>query len=128
MSSAALSAGYRVVLHQRVIVDDDNVFRAEREMVLPFPPFVGLTLLQAEALPAGCDPSEDSIREVAYDVATGEVSCYLPCQDYRPEQSGSDDWTEEEIRGYYKDWKLVRDSPIPRPRVDRNGDDSTALR
>ena len=98
-----------VILCKRVIVTDDLAFDAEREVRLPIPPFVGLCLYNDERVPRGCDPSEDHIEMVAYDLKTGRILCYLPVSDFRPESSGSDDWTEEDVREYYRDWKLERD-------------------
>ena len=41
------------------------------------------------------------------------VVCVLADDDYRFEGSGSADWTEEEVRRIYRDWKLA---PADRPR------------
>ena len=60
-------------------------------------------------LALGCDEAEESVERVAYDLKTGRVICYLPIDDYRPESSGSDDWTEKEVRERYRDWTLKRD-------------------
>jgi hypothetical protein len=95
-----------VILHQRVIVADGLVFDAEREVSLPIEPFIGLTLYNTEWNPPGCDESEVEIENIAYDLKTGRLVCYLPVADFRLESSGSDDWTEEGVRQYYRDWKL----------------------
>jgi hypothetical protein len=98
-----------VILCKRLIVTDDLVFDAEREVRLPIPPFVGLRLDNSERVPEGCDASKDHIEEVAYDLRTGRILCRLANGDYRPASSGSDDWTEEDVREQYRDWRLERD-------------------
>ena len=110
-----------VILRQRVIVDDSLVFDAERQVTFPIQPFVGLVLYNALRTPPGCDANEEHVAEVAYDLSTGEVICYLGIDDYRPESSGCGDWTEEDVREYYVDWTLKRDETI-RPTAERNGD------
>jgi hypothetical protein len=40
--------------------------------------------------------------------------------DYRPESGGCADWTEAEVREYYKDWTLKRDESC-RPTWERDG-------
>lgn len=109
-----------VLLRQRVIVADHLVFDAERELALPIEPFAGLILYGTHRKPPGCDPSEEHVEEIAYDLDTDRVICYLPTDDYRPESSGSDDWTEEDVWAEYRDWKLTRDEPRTR-RPERNG-------
>jgi hypothetical protein len=98
-----------VLLRQRMIVADGLVFDAKREVTLPIQPFVGLTLYNTSMQPIGCDLSENAIERVAYDLKTGRVICYLPIDDYRPESSGSDDWTEKDVRERYRAWTLKRD-------------------
>lgn len=112
----------KVTLHKRVIVADGVAFDAEREIDLPLAPFVGLRLYGAQWVPKGCDPSEDPIKEVGYDLPSGKLLCYLRHDDFRPEASGSADWTEDDIREHYRDWKLTRE-PLGGPPVDpeRNG-------
>jgi hypothetical protein len=99
----------KVLLRQRVIVEDGLVFDAEREATLAVQPFVGLWLYNTVCPPPGCDESGEPIEEMAYDLKTGRVICYLPIDDYRPESSGCDDWTEKDVRQYYRDWTLTRD-------------------
>src|SRR5712691_8776979 len=97
---------FKVILRTRVIVTDDLVFKAEREVRLPIPPFVGLHLYNSEWRFPGCEESEDHIREIAYNLKTKQLICYLPTHDFRYESSGSEDWTEKDVRDYYQDWKL----------------------
>jgi hypothetical protein len=104
-----------VILRKRVIVTDGLVFEAEREVSLPIQPFVGLQLYNTEWRTPGCDQSEDSIEEIAYDFKTGRLLCYLPHDDFRPDSSGSDDWTEEDVRQRYRDWKIDPDYPRKPP-------------
>jgi len=109
MTTKATGAAFKVLLKKRVIVEDGLVFDAEREITLPVQPFVGLDLYNSEWHPPGCDESEDRIESIGYDLKTGRVICYLPIDDYRPESSGCDDWTEKDVRQYYRDWTLTRD-------------------
>jgi hypothetical protein len=104
----------KVILRRRVIVEDGVVFDAEREVSLPVAPFVGLRLYNTERVPEGCDESEDPIKEVACDLKTGRIFCYLPVADFRPESSGSQ-WAEEDVREEYLDWKLGRDHRVKPP-------------
>jgi hypothetical protein len=98
-----------VVLQKRVIVHDGLVFDAERELHLPVPPCVGMLLYNTEWRPPDCGESEDRVEQIGFDAATGKVYCYLPLNDFRPEFSGSDGWTEEDARDRYQDWTLTRD-------------------
>ena len=107
----------RVVLRKRIIVSDHVIFDAEREVGLPIAPFVGLRLYNDQWVPPGCDGSDEPIEEVAVDLQSGRTFCYLPNDDYRPEISGSPDWTEDDVRQHYRDWQLRRDS-VGRPRWD----------
>jgi hypothetical protein len=109
MTTDENKAMFSVILHKQVIVSDDLVFKAEREVSLPIPPFVGLNLYNTDWAPEGCDESDDIIEEIGYDLKTGRLICFLPKEDYRPESSGIDDWTEEDIRQHYRDWKLERE-------------------
>ena len=110
--------GLRVILRQRVIVDDDLVFNAKREVNLPIEPFVGLVLVNTLWRPGLGDPSEYPIDSIDYDLATGEITCYLPNDDYRYESSGYDDWTENDVRKRFRDWALER-VPLRKPRLSR---------
>jgi hypothetical protein len=58
--------------------------------------------------PPDFDEAEDLIRDIGYDLKTGQIVCYLPSDDFRVESSGCDDWTEKEVREYYQDWTLKR--------------------
>ena len=116
MSTNAKRATRTVLLHRRVIVANALIFQAEREVRLPIEPFVGLRLYNTEWRPPGCDENEDRIKEIAYDLKTGRVLCYLPTDDYRAESSGSDEWTEEDVRQRYRDWTLERVTPRKPPR------------
>jgi hypothetical protein len=98
----------KVLLRQRVIVKDGLVFDAEREVTLFIQPFVGLWLYNILWHPPGSEESDEPIKEMAYDLKTGRVICYLPLDDYRPESSGCE-WTEADVRQYYQDWTLTRD-------------------
>jgi hypothetical protein len=118
--TAKQNAPVPIVLRRRVIIEDGLVFDAEREVTVPIQPFVGLVFYNILRTPPGCDDSEERVEEVAYDLKTGQVICYLDIDDYRPESSGCDDWTEAEVRDYYGDWTLKRDETC-RPTGDRNG-------
>lgn len=111
----------KVTLQKRVIFSRDLIFEATRELALPVNPFVGLRLYNAEWRPPGFEESEDEITEIGYDVKTDRLFCYLPTDDFRKEASGSDDWTEQEVRAYYRDWTLKRDIPpkVPRQQTAR---------
>jgi hypothetical protein len=52
-----------------------------------------------------CYEHDHGIEWIAYDLKTGRIICYLPIDDYRPEISGSHDWTEEDVLEHYGDWK-----------------------
>jgi hypothetical protein len=109
------------ILRQRVIVDDGLVFDAEREVTLPIQPFVGMVLYNVHWSAVEPDEGEEPIKEVACDLKTGEVFCYLENRDFRPESSGCH-WTESEVRERYQDWKLTRDEMCrPSPNHERNG-------
>jgi len=77
---------FTVILHKLIIVRDDLVFDAEREVRLPIP-FVGLQLYNTEWTPPGCDETEDRIQAIGYDLKTGQLICYLPVDDYSPEEN-----------------------------------------
>jgi len=112
----------KFVFIKRVVMSDKLVFDAERELALPIQPFVGMHLYNTEWRPPDCDESDDEIEEIAYDVNTGRVFCYLPVDDFRPE-SGDDEWTEEEVLEHYRDWTIKRerfDEP-PNGWSERNG-------
>jgi len=109
-----------VVLRVRVIVADNLISNAEREVTLAIQPFVGLNLYNSTRVPPGCDFTDEKIQAIAYDLKTGQVICYLPLDDFRRQSSGGD-WTEDEVRKRYQDWKLDRDTGIPR-KWERNGD------
>jgi hypothetical protein len=96
----------RVTLHKQVVVSDHLAFDAEREVVLPMPPFAGMRLYGIECDSIG--EAEDVIDAIGCDLPTGRVSCYLPVDDLRPEFSVGV-WTEEEIRERYQDWVLTPD-------------------
>jgi hypothetical protein len=98
----------KVLLRQRVIVDDGLVFDAEREVTLLIQPFIGLWLYNILWHPPGSEESDEPIEEMSYDLKTGQVVCYLPRTDYRPESSGCE-WTEADVRQCYQDWTLTRD-------------------
>lgn len=102
----------KVFLCKRVIVTDDIIFDAERELDLPVPPVAGMRLYNTEWRPPGCDDSEDQIEEIGYDHKTGRVLCFLPADDFRAEASGWDGWTEEDARKRYRDWTLKRDKRL----------------
>ena len=89
-----------------MIVNDDLIFNAEHDVDLPIAPCIGLQLYNSEWRPAGFDESEVRIKEVAYDLKTGSLICYLPCDDFRYEASGCSDWTEKEVREYFRHWAL----------------------
>ena len=108
MTTDANKAMLKVILRKRIIVADDFVFDAEREVDLPIPPFVGLQLYNTEWQMPGVDESEDHIEAIGYDLTMGRVLCYLPVTDFRPERSGSDDWTEEEVRQIYRRMHISR--------------------
>jgi hypothetical protein len=112
MSLDATPGMLKLLLRQRVIVADGLVFDAEREVALPIAPFVGLLLYNTHWRPPDCDESEEPIEKIAYDLKTGHLVCYLPDDDYRPESSGSDDWTEQEVGEYYRDWVLQPDNRL----------------
>jgi hypothetical protein len=98
---------FKVVLLKHVIVTDSLAFDAEREPTLPIPPFVGLSLHNTDVVPPNCDEGEDVIEEIACDLKSGRTICFLPDEDYRPESSGCNDWTEQDVRQHYRDWTLV---------------------
>jgi hypothetical protein len=98
----------KAILRKRVIVSDQLIFDAEREMELPIPPFVGLRLNDTESKTRGGDESEDLVEMVACNPNTGQVYCYLPHDDFRPESSGGH-WTEEDVRECYRDWAITPD-------------------
>ncbi len=106
MISKANAPALTVVLHQRVVMADGLAFDAQREVSLPIQPFVGLCLYNTLWCPPDCDANEEPIEKIAYDLKTGRVFCFLRVHDYRPESSGSDYWTEDEVREYYRDWTL----------------------
>jgi hypothetical protein len=108
-----------VILRQRVIINDGLVFDAEREVTLPIEPFVGMVLYNPYK--SLFDPAEDEmpIEEIACYLKTGQVFCYLPIDDFRPESSGSR-WAEEDVLKRFQDWKLKRDERC-RPAHERNG-------
>ena len=91
----------RVVLRKRIILSDHVTFDAEREVGLPIAPFVGLHLYNDRWVPPGCDGIDEPIEEVGVDLRSGRTLCYLPTDDYRPESSGSSDWTEDDVRQRY---------------------------
>lgn len=99
-----------VCVCRRIVVNDRLLFSAEREIELPIAPFVGLQLFNLVAEPPGCDESDDSIEAVGFDLHTGQIICYLDLDDYRPEASGSDDWTVEDVKDRYRDWTLKQES------------------
>jgi hypothetical protein len=103
----------RVLLCKRVVASDRLAFDAEREVELPFAPFVGLRLYETERVFLGSDPSEDTIREVAVDPTTGQIYCYFDVDDFRYEESGGH-WSEKEVRQCYQDWTLKDDVLEPR--------------
>jgi hypothetical protein len=111
MAARSRTAAYRIVLYKRVIVADGVVYEAERKLDLPIAPFIGLQLLNTERVPPGCDPSDDEIKEIAYDAKTGCLWCYLRYDDFRIEASGSH-WTEKEALAHFKDWTLKREEPL----------------
>ena len=124
MTSKTNPAIFKVVLHQRVILSSDLIFEAERELDLPIPPFNGMRLCSTEWSPPDWDQSEEVIDMVYYNLKTGNVECFLPINDFREESSGSDDWTEEEVREKYRDWKLRRENRDGTMRPERdNGHD-----
>jgi hypothetical protein len=114
MASKAQAAGLKVILHQRVIVDDGRSFDAERQVFLPIQPFAGMYLYNTDWAPPGCDDPEERIEEVACDLKTGRMYCFLPLRDFRPESSGCE-WPEEDILETYQDWKLTWDSREKKP-------------
>jgi hypothetical protein len=118
MTTGENKAMFIVVLHKRVILKDGLTFDAEREVSLPIAPFVGLHLYHAEWVTPGCDESDDDIEKIAFDLKTGQLICYLPEADYRPEHSGCDDWTEEEMRQHYRDWNLERHNCVGKTTID----------
>src|SRR5437763_621066 len=97
----------RVLLHKRVVLADDIVFDAERELELPIPPSVGMALFNTEWRPPRSDDSEDHIESIGYDAKTARISCFLPPDDFRLEQSGSNEWTEKHVRDRYRYWTLA---------------------
>ena len=99
----------KVLLRKRVIVDDGLAFDAEREIELPIAPFVGLELFNAFWVPPGCDDPEDVIEMVGFNLKASRIECYLRMDDFRPEASGSDQWTEQDARERYRDWTLTQD-------------------
>lgn len=103
---------HNVLLHKRVIVSDALVFDAEREVSLPLAPFVGLCLYNTESRPPDGDESEDWIEEIAWDLKTGRVICYLRDDDYRAASSGSLSWTEKEVRRRLQGWSLTPDASV----------------
>jgi len=107
-TTARPAASVPVLLRRRVVVMEGLAFDAEREVALPIQPFVGLVLHDTRWIPPGCEGNECKVEEVAYDLKTGQLICYLPKADYRPEESGCD-WTEDQVREHYQDWKLTRD-------------------
>jgi hypothetical protein len=109
----------KVTLCKRIIVNDDLILEAERDVELPIHPFIGLVLYNTEWNPPDCDDSEDEIEFIAWDLKTNSVHCYLPLVDFRPESSGGQ-WPEEDIRERFQDWRLQRDIPIGRP-SEQNG-------
>src|SRR6266542_158248 len=104
MTTKANKATLKVLLQKRVILAKGLIFEAERELDLPIQPFVGLTLYNTEWCPPGCDESEDGIKEIAYDLKTGRILCYLPIDDFREEDNNY--WTEERVRQRYRAWTL----------------------
>jgi hypothetical protein len=118
MATGENQATYKVTLRQRVVLADGCVYDAERELCLPIQPFVGLRLYRTEWSPPDWDGSEEPIEEIAYDLSTGRIFCYLSVVDFRPESSGSDNWTEEDVREKFRDWTLKRDETI-RPEKSR---------
>ena len=98
-----------VLLRRRVILTHGLIFDAQREVILPIQPFVGLTLYNATWSPPDSDDSEDRIEEIAYDLKSGRLICYLRRDDYRPESSGSNDWIEDDVIEHYRDWTLQRE-------------------
>ena len=96
----------RVTLHKRIVVCDSLALDAEREVNLPVPPFVGMRLYGIEC--ESTNEAEDVVEAIGCDVPTGRIHCYLPVDDFRPEESGGV-WTEEEIRERHRDWVLTPD-------------------
>lgn len=127
MKSKAKNATLTVVLRKRIILTDDIIFDAEREVRLPIQPFVGLRLYNSEYRPRGFDESEDRIDAIAYDFKTHQVICYFQLDDFREEASGADDWTEEEVRDYHRDWTLTQDD-LGKKRKARSGTKGTSAR
>jgi hypothetical protein len=96
-----------VFLRKRIIVSDNVIFQAEREVKLPISPCVGIRLYNTEWQAPGCDESEDRIEAIAYDLKTGRTHCYLSTADFRPEKSDAV-WSEDDVRALFQDWKLKR--------------------
>lgn len=109
---------HTVLLYKRVIVSDSLVFDAEREVSLPFLPFVGLRLFNTEWRPPDCDESEDWVEAILYDLKTGQVICELRADDYRPKRSGAcgggngSGLSEGDVRRRLRGWTLTPDRDV----------------
>jgi hypothetical protein len=112
----------KVTMHKCVTVSGHVAFDAERDVDLPVSPFVGMRVYGAVWALNGCDRSDDPIEEVGCDLPSGKMLCDLRRGDYHLAASGRDDWTEEEVRKHYRDWKLSpEESGPPSVGPERNG-------
>jgi hypothetical protein len=110
---------HRILLRRRVILTDIVAFEVEREVDLPLPPFVDLRLENSVWSPPGCDESEDEIQEIAYDLNSGQILCFLEVDDYRPQSSGNSGWTEAKVRQHYQQWAVKRDEAVSSGPIER---------
>ncbi len=97
----------KVLLHKRIIADDNLVLEAERKVELPIDPVVWLQLYNTEWSAPDWDDSDDTVEAIALDLKTRQIHCYMPLVDFRPERSGGD-WTEADIRERFQDWAITR--------------------
>lgn len=99
----------KVTLQIRVIHETfARDYRRSIDLPVLFP---GLVITNLEKRYEGCDPSEDKVEEVDFDAATGELTAYLRCSDFRKEKSGSE-WLPAEVEEKYEAWQLLPDASV----------------
>lgn len=99
----------KVVLQIRVIHETfARDYRREMDLPVVFP---GLVLINLEKKSEGCDPSEDRVRTVEYDAATGELTAVLEHNDFRKEKAGAE-WLPAEVEERYEGWELMPDASV----------------